>query len=65
LATQGLRVKDVAGDGNCMFRAICDQLEVRCCFQNSVAMSIGIVPVSKTLQTRLVPIDFLQFSGAD
>ncbi len=24
-----MRVKDVAGDGNCMFRAICDQMEVR------------------------------------
>lgn len=29
LAALGLVVKDVAGDGNCMFRAICDQFEVR------------------------------------
>jgi hypothetical protein len=28
LRAQGMRVKDVAGDGNCMFRAICDQMEV-------------------------------------
>lgn len=27
LRAQGMRVKDVAGDGNCMFRAICDQMQ--------------------------------------
>lgn len=26
----GLRVKAIEADGNCFFRSVCDQLEVRC-----------------------------------
>lgn len=33
----GLTIKDVAGDGNCLFRAIADQIGTKSCFRLNIS----------------------------